>query len=87
MAEVDGDLIYEVLKSIQGDMRLLKNGVGEIKQELIAVRGTMVSMQQDINNIYGILARHDQRLDRMEHRLELRELAEKPQSPYEPPRA
>ena len=87
MAEVDGDLIYEILKSIQGDIRLLKDGVGEIKQELIAVRGTMVSMQQDINNIYGILARHDQRLDRIEHRLELRELAEKPQSPYEPPRA
>lgn len=87
MAEVDGDLIYEILKSIQGDIRLLKDGVGEIKQELIAVRGTMVSMQQDINNIYGILARHDQRLDRIENRLELRELAEKPQSPYEPPKA
>lgn len=36
----------------------------------------MVSMQQDINNIYGILARHDERLDRIDRRLDLRELAE-----------
>jgi hypothetical protein len=40
-------------------------------------------MQNDIHNIYGILARRDERLDRMEHRLELRELAEA-QRPFEP---
>ena len=83
MAEVSNELIYEILKAMQADIRLLKDGQGEIKQELIAVRGTMVSMQQDINNIYGILARHDERLDRIERRLELRELAEV-QGPYEP---
>ena len=83
MAEVSNELIYETLKAMQADIRLLEHGQGEIKQELIAVRGTMVSMQQDINNIYGILARHDERLDRIERRLELRELAEA-QGPYEP---
>ena len=83
MAEVSNELIYEILKAMQADIRLLKDGQGEIKQELIAVRGTMVSMQQDINNIYGVLARHDERLDRIERRLELRELAEA-QRPYEP---
>jgi len=84
VAEVSNELIFEILKAMQADIRLLKDGQSEIKQELIAVRGTMVSMQQDINNIYGILARHDERLDRIERRLELRELAEKPQAPYEP---
>jgi len=83
VAEVSNELIYEILKAMQADIRLLKDGQGEIKQELIAVRGTMVSMQQDINNIYGILARHDERLDRIERRLDLRELAEA-QRPYEP---
>ena len=87
MAEVSNELIYEILKAMQADIRLLKDGQGEIKQELIAVRGTMVSMQQDINNIYGILARHDERLDRIERRLDLRELAEKSQTPYEPPKS
>ena len=76
MAEVTNELLYEILKAVQTSIRKLEDGLSEIKQELIAIRGTMVSMQQDINNIYGILARHDQRLDRIERRLELRELAE-----------
>lgn len=82
MAAINAELIYEILKSLQSDIRLLKDGQSEIKQELISIRGTMVSMQQDINNIYGILARHDGRLDRIERRLELRELAEA-QKPFD----
>jgi hypothetical protein len=76
MAEVTNELLYEVLKGIQASIRKLEDGLSEVKQELIAIRGTMVSMQQDINNIYGILARHEVRLDRIERHLELRELAE-----------
>lgn len=83
MAEVTNDLILKILKSLQGDIRLLKDGQSEIKQELISIRGHIISMQSDISNIYGILARHDDRLDRIERRLELRELAET-QRPYEP---
>jgi hypothetical protein len=45
----------------------------------------VIGVQTDIHNIYGILARHDERLERIERRLELRELAEKSQAPYEPP--
>jgi hypothetical protein len=43
----------------------------------------MISMQQDIHNIYGVLSRHDDRLERIENRLELRELAEA-QARFEP---
>ena len=57
--------------------------VAEIKAELNGVRGHMISIQGDIHNIYGIPSRHDERLDRIERRLELRELAE-PQRPFEP---
>ena len=83
MPAATNDLIVEILRSLQQDVRLLRDGQSEIKQELISIRGTMVSMQQDINNIYGILARHEERLDRIERRLELRELAE-PQHPFDP---
>jgi hypothetical protein len=83
MAEVTNELIYEILNAMQTSLRKVEDGLGEVKQELIAIRGTMVSMQQDINNIYGILARHEARLDRIERRLELRELAE-PQRPFDP---
>jgi len=76
MAEIDGELIYEILKSIQQDVRLLKDGQAGIRQELISVRGQLVSINQDVNNIYGTLARHETHFDRIERRLELRELAE-----------
>lgn len=84
MAEVNGELIYEMLKRIQSDVSQLRDGQRELKTEMGALRGTVVSMQQDLHNIYGILARHDDRLDRIERRLDLRELAERSQSPFDP---
>lgn len=84
MAEINGEPIYEMLKRIQADVSTLKEGQREIKAEIGAMRGTVISTQQDIHNIYGILARHDDRLDRIERRLELREFAERGQAPFEP---
>ncbi len=87
MAEVTSELMYEVLKQIQGRLDKIDAGIGEIRHEIVSIRLTQMGMQNDIHNMYGILARHDERLERIERRLDLRELAEKPQSPYEPPRA
>jgi hypothetical protein len=82
MTGVTDELMYEVLKSIQRDVHTLKDGQREIKQELVSLRGYALSIQTDIHNIYGILGRHDDRLDRIERRLDLRELAET-QTPFE----
>jgi hypothetical protein len=84
MAEVTNELMFEVLKAVQQDVRALKDGQNEVRNEIVAVRLNLVSVHQDLNNIYGILGRHEERLDRIERRLELRELAERPQSPYNP---
>jgi hypothetical protein len=83
MAEGTNEVIFEILKDLQKDAGLLKDSQSEIKHELISMRGHLISISQDINNIYGILSRHDQRLDRIERRPELRELAE-PQRPFDP---
>ncbi|CAN7639200.1 hypothetical protein LJR030_001790 [Rhizobium sp. LjRoot30] len=83
MAEVTNELMYELLKRIQADVSDVKLTQRELKSEMNAMRGTMISMQQDIHNIYGVLARHESRLDRIENRLELRELAEA-QARFEP---
>ncbi|MBT1154151.1 hypothetical protein J1C56_00945 [Aminobacter anthyllidis] len=83
MAEVTNDLMYELLKRMNHDLSELRQDVSEVKRELNVIRGHMVGIQSDIHNIYGVLARHDERLERIERRLELRELAE-PQRPYEP---
>lgn len=83
MAEVTNEPMYELLKRIHERMDRLEHGQGELRQELVAMRLQGMAVQTNINNIYGVTARIDQRLDRIEQRLELRELAET-QLPYEP---
>lgn len=84
MADVSTELVYEVLKQVQQEIRNLGDGQNEVRQELISIRGQLISINQDTSNIYGMLSRQDGRLDKIERRLELRELAERPQEPYEP---
>ena len=70
MAEITNELLHEVPKSIQRDVSLLREGQAQAREEMIALRSPMHAIQQDENNIYGILARHDVRLDRIERRLD-----------------
>lgn len=71
MAEINNDLMYDVLKQIQDDVRKVDRKSDEIKAEIQAVRSHVVGLQQDVGNIYAILTRHEARLDRIEQRLEL----------------
>ena len=84
MTEVNGELIYEILKNLQVRATNVELVLIEHSKELQALRGHSPSAQTDMNNIYGVLQRIDSRLDRIERRLELHELAEPPQSPYDP---
>ena len=83
MAEVTNELIYEILKSVQFRLEKIEGGIDELRQGDNAMRGHMISIQTDISNIYAVLARHEERFDRIESRLELRELSE-PQRPFDP---
>ncbi|WP_137131244.1 hypothetical protein [Rhizobium sp. FY34] len=83
MAEISSELMYELLKRVHAETADVKLGQREIRAEMNAMRGAMVSLHQDINNIHTTLARHDIRLERIENRLELRELAET-QARFEP---
>ncbi len=83
MATVDADLVYEILKRIQMDIALLKEGQRDLRQDNLSIRNQIHSMQGDINSLRGAFAQMDQRLDRIENRLELRELAEA-QARFEP---
>ena len=82
MAEVTNELMFELFRQIQARLDGIEHGVREVKQELNSIRVHILGMQNDIHNIYGILGRHDERFDRIERRLELRELAE-PQRPFD----
>lgn len=83
MAEATNDLLYELLKSIHQRMDRFEVALSEIKQELTSVLLSIMGIRTDIRNIYGILARHDERLDRIERRFDLRSFAE-PQRPIQP---
>jgi hypothetical protein len=71
MVEITNELIYEVLRTLQRDVGEVKSSIGDVKTELNALRGHMISLQQDVHNIYGVLGRHDLHLERIERRLEL----------------
>jgi hypothetical protein len=73
MVEVTNELMYEVLKQMQGDIAALKEGQREHNSALNAIRIHMVAMHQDVQNIYAILGRYETRLDRIERRLEIAE--------------
>jgi hypothetical protein len=83
MPEVTNGLMFELLKRVHHEIGELRQDVSETKRELNVMRGHMVATQSDIHNVYGILARQDERLERIDRRLDLRELAET-QRPYEP---
>ena len=83
MAEATNELMFELLNRVHHEIGELRQDVSETKRELNVMRGHMVATQSDIHNIYGILARQDERLERIDGRLDLRELAEN-QRPYEP---
>jgi len=74
VAEVTNELMYDVLKPLQSDMAAVKEAQRERNAALNAIRIHLLALQQDIQNIYGILTRHDARLDRIERRLDIVEV-------------
>lgn len=75
MADVTSELMFEVLKSIQARVVKMDDRLDQIASELRAMPGHMLAQQQDTAAIYGALARHEQRLERIERRLDLVEPA------------
>lgn len=71
MAEVSNELIFGVLKQVHHRLEKVDHKVDDLKFEMNAMRGYLISMQQDVQNVYGILGRYDGRLEHIERRLEL----------------
>jgi hypothetical protein len=83
MAELTQELLFEVLRKIQAEIATFKEGQRDVRQEIIGLRNYMHVMQGDINSMRGTMGQVLDRLDRIENRLELRELAEA-QARFEP---
>jgi hypothetical protein len=76
MTAVTNDLLYELLKRIHSD-------VSEIKFDLHELKRRMTGTEEALAGVNRRPDRHDDRLERIERRLELNELAE-PQRPFDP---
>lgn len=83
MAEVTSELLFELMKRMHTDLAGLKDGQKDIRQDLLSLRNQIHLLQGDFNTMRGSLAQFETRLDRIENRLELRELQEA-QSRFEP---
>ena len=78
MADVTLEPVFEVLKSVQARLAQVDGKIDELKQEMQASRTAQNGMRQEITSVFeeisGVhktLIRHEDRLDRIERRLEL----------------
>jgi septal ring factor EnvC (AmiA/AmiB activator) len=78
MADVTPELMYEVLKSVQARLGQVDGKLDELKQEMQAsrtaqngIRQEIASVFEEISGVHKTLIRHEDRLDRIERRLEL----------------
>ncbi|WP_027231628.1 hypothetical protein [Phyllobacterium sp. UNC302MFCol5.2] len=83
MDGISPDLIYEILRKMQGDIASLKENGREQRQDRISVRSHLHLLEGEMNNLRASMSSLHDRLDRIENRLELRELAEA-QARFEP---
>jgi len=83
MADVTQELIHEILRRVHVRADKSDNAIRDVRSEIGSIRLSLHAHQNDINTLYTMLHRIDERLERIENRLELRELAEA-QSRFEP---
>lgn len=61
------------MKKVQEQVARTPGDIRGIREELTAMRGYMLAMQKDIHMLYEMGQGNDRCLDRIEHRLELRD--------------
>ncbi len=83
MSEATQEFIQELLRRFHHRVDKADSGIRDLRNETGALRLLIQACQSDINNIYTMMHQHDDRLDRIENRLEIRELAEA-QARFEP---
>ena len=83
MTDLSQDLMFEILRKIQADISSLKEGQRDIRHDINGLRNHMHVLQGDINSLQSSTTQILYRVDRIENRLVLRELAEA-QARFEP---
>ncbi|MGN7293590.1 hypothetical protein [Rhizobium sp. SAFR-030] len=77
------EFLTELLRRLHHRVEKSEHAAREFRNELASVRLILHANQSDINNLYAVHGQMDERMDRIEHRLELREFQEA-QARFEP---
>jgi hypothetical protein len=78
MAEISGELIHVILKSIQARLEQVDGKADEhkhymqaLRTQIVGIHHDLLSIHQGLGGIHATLVRHETRFDRIERRLEL----------------
>ncbi len=71
MTAVTNRMIDHLACKILDDLEDIREGFSEFASDLHTTRGVCIAIQQDFHGIYGLLARQERHLDRLEERLGL----------------
>lgn len=69
MAEINNQLIYEVLKSVQAQVAIIREDIDSMKGRLTALDGRFSQMLTAVAGLHGDLAEVSGRMDRLESRM------------------
>ncbi|AYD01248.1 hypothetical protein [Neorhizobium sp. NCHU2750] len=83
MTEINGELMYELLKKLHQRFDKVDIAISELRADHMTLRGQLHVLQGDVNNVRVSIGHIESRLDRIENRLELREFQEA-QARFEP---
>ena len=83
MADVTQEFMYELLKKLSQRFEKVDHAISELRTDNMTLRNQLHVIQGDVNNLRATFGHVENRLDRIENRLELRELAEA-QARFEP---
>ncbi|MDP9839447.1 putative nucleic acid-binding Zn-ribbon protein [Neorhizobium huautlense] len=83
MADAVQDFTLELLKKLNHRFDKVDYALAELRSDNLVIRNQLHALQGDINGLRGTVAHIETRSDRIETRLELRELSEA-QARFEP---
>jgi predicted nuclease with TOPRIM domain len=76
MAEVTQEFMYELLKKLNQRFDKVDHSISELRIDNATLRNQLHVLQGDVNNLRASMGHIEHRIDRIENRLELRELQE-----------
>jgi chromosome segregation ATPase len=76
MAEVTNELMFELLKKLNQKLDKVDFAISELRADNQTIRAQIHALQGDVNNLRATVGHFENRLDRIDNRLELREFQE-----------